>query len=117
MSMMIDAQCSKCARRFGWSGTMAQRPACPRCGFRPPQADLDAAARKMEEYSERLRTHPANAGAEMRRQQRVDAGLTLRQAARLLDVMPSVLSEIEQRVITPTPEFLERMAQIYGVGE
>jgi len=86
--MIIDAQC-KCGKRLGWSGTMRNRPACPACGHRPPQAELDAAADQMDAVRERLRTYPGNASAGMRRQQRVDAGLTLRQAAKLLGIAPS----------------------------
>ena len=52
MPAMFDAQC-KCGKRFGWSGTAADRPACPRCGHRPPQEELEAADREMEEF-ERL---------------------------------------------------------------
>jgi len=27
-----DAQCEKCGKRFGWSGTDVNRPPCPSCG-------------------------------------------------------------------------------------
>lgn len=28
---MFDATCSKCKKRFGWYGTLFDKPPCPRC--------------------------------------------------------------------------------------
>ena len=117
MPAMIDAQCPKCGRRFGWFGRMANRPACPRCGNRPPQEELDKADAEMAAFEQRLLTHPKDADAEMRRQQRIDAGLTLRQAAKLLGMTPTDLSAIEQGNAIPPSETCDKMAEIYGVGE
>ena len=116
MTMMIDATCPACNRRIGWSGTMKNRPAC-HCGHRPPQEELDAAAARMEALHERLRTHPGKASADVRRQQRIDAGLTLRQAAKLLGITPSELSDYENCRAEPVAEVAERMAKTYGCGE
>jgi ribosome-binding protein aMBF1 (putative translation factor) len=116
MAAMIDASCSKCGRRFGWYGTMANMPACRRCGFRPPQEALDKEEAKMREMEERMLTHPKDANAETWRKQRVDAGLTLRRAAKLLGVFPKDLSAMEQGDLTPSADLLERMAKIYEVG-
>jgi DNA-binding XRE family transcriptional regulator len=91
-------------------------PACPKCGHRLPQADLDAAEAEMKAFRELLWTHTRNADAKMRRQQRVDAGLTLRQAAKLLGISPTDLTAIEMGREEPTPEMLELMAKTYGVG-
>ena len=117
MSAMIDATCSKCGRRIGWYGTIADRPACPRCGHRPPRAELDAAEAEMQAFRDRLATHPRNADADTRRQQRLDAGLTLRQAAKLLNTTPTNLSAIEQGTAIPSTEMADRMAEVYGMGE
>lgn len=64
---------------------------------------------------ERLRTSPERASGQVRRQQRIDAGLTLRQAAELLGVHPTDLSQMEQGIRTPTPEFAALMADVYGL--
>src|ERR1700737_4030596 len=95
MAAMIDVSCPKCNKRFGWGGDMVDRPPCPKCGYRPPQSELEAADKEMEAFALRLLTHPKNADLATRRQQRVDAGLTLRQAAKLLGVTPSTLSDVE----------------------
>lgn len=113
--MMIDAQC-KCGKRIGWSGTMRNRPACSRCGFRPPQSDLDAMADKMEADQKLLDTHPGKASAEERRLQRVASGLGLRKAAELLGILPSHLSDTEHCRAEPSPELLDKMAEVYHVG-
>lgn len=33
---MMDASCQKCGKRFGWRGSVADAPPCPRCGTRIP---------------------------------------------------------------------------------
>lgn len=116
MTAMMDGRCTKCGRRIGWCGTMSNMPACPKCGHRPPQADLDADEAEMEAFREQLRTHPKNADADMRRKQRVAAGLTLRQAAKLLGMGPNQLADLEHGREELTPEMAELMAQVYGVG-
>jgi len=40
MNAMIDITCPKCQRRFGWRGSMLNRPACPQCSHRPPAEEL-----------------------------------------------------------------------------
>lgn len=50
----IDAECVKCKAHIGWVGTMANKPACPDCGHREPQAELDAAEKRMREYLDRI---------------------------------------------------------------
>jgi DNA-binding XRE family transcriptional regulator len=115
MTAMIDVQCPKCARRFGWGGKMVDHPGCPRCGYRPPQEALERSDRDAEAFGQRLRTAPALAEAETLRLQRVDSGLTLRQAARLLRVTPTHLSDIESGRLRPSAELAEHMAKVYGL--
>jgi ribosome-binding protein aMBF1 (putative translation factor) len=115
MSMCIDVQC-RCGIRFGWAGTMRNRPPCPSCGDRPTQEKLDAMADQMEADRKLLDTHPGKATADERRRQRVAAGLTLRQAAKKFGIFPSDLSEYEQGTMTPSEALLEQMAEVYGVG-
>lgn len=117
MTAMIDASCPKCGRRFGWCGSMSNRPACPKCGHRPPQEELDSAEAEMEAMEKLILTRPRDASIEMRRQQRVAAGLTLRQAAKLLGMTPADLSAVEQGRMEPAPELLEKMSEVYGVGQ
>ncbi|REK40922.1 MAG: hypothetical protein DWQ20_00920 [Actinobacteria bacterium] len=47
-SAFIDASCEKCGLHIGWFGTMSNRPACRRCGHRPPQDELDEAAKSLQ---------------------------------------------------------------------
>jgi ribosome-binding protein aMBF1 (putative translation factor) len=116
MPMMIDVQCSKCSKRFGWSGSFATRPPCPRCAHRPPQAELDAIDARMAADDERRRTDPMAATAETLRRQRVDAGLTLRQAAAVMGMAPSDLSDVENGRSPLAEETAAKMRTAYGVG-
>lgn len=106
MSALIDAACPSCRRRFGWAGTMADCPACPRCGYQ-----LDRTALKHDEAE--LANFRQFLG---RRKQRIDAGLTLRRAAELLGVSAMELSEIEQGLTEPSEEMTRRMAKVYRTG-
>lgn len=49
----IDAKCVKCSAHVGWFGSMANKPACRKCGFREPQSDLDEAEKLMNAYFEK----------------------------------------------------------------
>jgi DNA-binding XRE family transcriptional regulator len=109
---MIDATCPKCGRRIGWSGKMVDRPKCRRCGHRPPESELAAADLEMEEFEKRL----AALDVPQLRQHRVDAGLTLRQASRLLGISPTELSAYEQGTAEPSAATARQMAEVYGVG-
>lgn len=113
--MMIDVQC-KCGKKIGWTGKFVDCPPCPRCGYRPPGEELAKADTQMEEDRRLLLANPLHASGQILRNQRVAAGLGLRQAAKLLDVYPLYLSEVEQgRQKLPT-ELAEKMADLYQVG-
>ncbi len=112
----FDVQCSKCRKRFGWSGRFVDRPACPRCGHRPPQTELDADQAELDRHRAVMRTHPGDAGPDGLREQRISAGLTLRQAAKMLAVFPSELSDIENGRRALDPELAGRMADVYDCG-
>ena len=115
MNAMIDVCCYKCQRRFGWAGCYEDRPSCPRCGFRPPQEELEAIDRKWDEDAKRRATDPLCATGDVIRLQRVDAGLTLRQAAAKLQVGAAVLSSWEQ-VLARVPEsYAKAMIDLYGL--
>ncbi len=117
MTAMIDAQCPKCRKRFGWCGTMKGMPACPRCGFRRPQAELDSDEKEMEDFRELLRTHPSKATCPQRQRQRIMAGLSLRQAAKQMGIAHSLLSDYEHGRAEPPAEITTQMATLYGVGD
>lgn len=111
---MIDATCPKCKKRIGWAGKMVHRPACPRCGHRPPEAELKAADDEMAEM-ERLVLSRSN--AHLCRRQRMSAGLTMTQAADRLGLTVVQLSRYE-RGAEPLPEDLAvRMAELYDCGK
>lgn len=110
MSGFIDATC-KCGKRIGWCGGMGDRPACPKCGYRPPQAELDASETEMQAMMDRLFAEPREAC----QQQRKDAGLTLRNAAKLLGLTPHELSNYEWGR-EPLPDAVaEKMREAYGL--
>jgi predicted nucleic-acid-binding Zn-ribbon protein len=58
MPSMIDASCPKCGKRFGWTGSMVNKPACPKCGYRDSQEDLAAADAAMKTFEELLASRP-----------------------------------------------------------
>lgn len=49
----MDVTCPRCKRRLGWQGNMADRPPC-KCGYRPPQAELEEADRQLQEEADRI---------------------------------------------------------------
>lgn len=53
MSAFMDVTCW-CGKRIGWQGKAVDRPACSRCGGRPPQEELEAEDREMEEIEQRI---------------------------------------------------------------
>ena len=116
MNAMIDVSCPKCGRRFGWCGEMINRPPCPRCGHQLPREELEKADAEMKAMQEMLLTHPRDASADMRRKQRIAAGLTLMQAAKLLGLSMTELSRIERGVMLPDETLLAKMSEVYGVG-
>ena len=113
MPSMTDATCSKCHRRIGWSGGMANRPACPSCGYRPPQEELDAADAEMRRAEELLLSRP---NASVCREQRIAAGLTLLQAAKMLGINGFQLSELEWGRAEIDAAMEQKMADVYKVG-
>lgn len=112
---MIDASCPKCGKRFGWSGSMIDRPPCPRCGHQLPKEELEAADAAMDAFEERLcELRAANPDYDKWRSARVAAGLTLRQAAKILEVDPVTLSDIERGENKPSEALAARMLNCYG---
>ena len=114
----FDASCQKCQRKFGWQGTVLDRPPCPRCGFQIPAEKLQHDAEEIAAFRELLKElRQANPGWDKWQKARVAAGLTLRQAAKLLEVAPTTLSEIERGQNRPSEALAGRMARCYEGGE
>lgn len=40
MPALNDATCPKCCHRFGWTGSLTDRPPCPRCKHTIPKSSL-----------------------------------------------------------------------------
>jgi ribosome-binding protein aMBF1 (putative translation factor) len=115
---MIDVSCPKCRRRFGWYGRFVDRPPCPRCDHQIKPADLERAQDQMNHARDLFRElREKNSNWNKWQEARVAAGLTLRQAARILDVKPSDLSDIEQGRKAPDEALMARMAHCYDGGE
>lgn len=115
MATFYDASCDKCGRRFGWQGELTDRPNCPRCGHRPPDKELADAQAKMDDFERMLiELRQANPGWDKWQKARVAAGLTLRQAAKLLEVAPQTLCDIEQGRQKPSEALAKRMGECYG---
>ncbi len=110
----IDATCRSCRKRIGWFGRAIDQPACPRCGWKPDRATLEADQAMMDDFRETLlELREANPNWEHWRKARVGAGLTLRQAAKLLDVIPSDLSDIENGRKQASEALSSRMVRCY----
>ena len=117
MSAMMDARCEKCGKRFGWSGEVADRPPCPRCGHQIDPAKLAADQAVFDEFRELLLRHPRNANATELRKQRTAAGLTVGQAVAETGIVLARLLDLEQGRKRPTEDEAARLAKAYGVGE
>lgn len=114
MSSTIDATCPKCGKRIGWCGEMGDRPACPKCGHRPPQAELDAAQAEMDAALAEM-DRPFAETRQACLLQRKDARLSVRQAAKLLGIAPGQLSDYEWGR-KPLPDAVaDKMRAIYGL--
>jgi len=111
----IDSVCKKCGKRIGWHGRVVDMPCCPRCGAKPDAAALEHDQAEVDSFRELLREMKERVpGWSQWRRARVAAGLTLRQAARILDVTPTLLSLIEQAEASPLPSLVGRMGACYS---
>lgn len=110
----IDARCRKCHAHIGWYGTVLDHPGCPRCGTKPDVERLNADHEEMVRFQTMLaELRKANPGYGKWRDARVAAGLTLRQAAKILEIAPSDLSDFERGQNRPSEALAARMARCY----
>jgi len=111
----IDAVCPKCKAKIGWYGRPTDHPGCHRCGWKPNPADLEHDQAEMDNFRELLaELRTANPEWDKWRKARVAAGLTLRQAAKILEVVPTTLSEIERGENRPSEALANRMRRCYA---
>ncbi len=110
MPSMIDVSCPKCSRRFGWCGEMIDRPPCPRCGHQLP---VDALGEDQVEVDAFRRLLASRERSDLQNQ-RIAAGLTLRQAAKLLSITPSLLADCEWGRCELSADLAQAMARLYG---
>ena len=95
---------------------MVNRPACFSCGHRPPAAVLEAAQAQLDADHRLMETDPASADGGTVRKQRLLAGLTLRQAAKLLAITPVELSNYEAGRAPIGAQVGAKMSDVYGCG-
>lgn len=50
----FDARCTRCSRKIGWRGRYVDMPMC-RCGYRPPQSELERADSNFAAIKDRIR--------------------------------------------------------------
>lgn len=111
----IDASCPRCKAHIGWYGTVLDHPECHRCGYQPGMGKMKHDQEEMDSFWELLNElRQANPSWDKWRKARVAAGLTLRQAAKILEVTPTDLSKIEQGQSKPSESLAARMASCYG---
>ncbi len=116
MDAMLDATCP-CGKRLGWRGSVTDRPACSRCGHRPPDAELAAEQAKVDEVRRLIGLHPRDASPADLTRMRELAGLSVGQAAKALGVEWHDLAGLEAGDLTlgDTP-LAQKMAEAYGCG-
>lgn len=54
MIALLDATCPKCKKRFGWSGSLMNRPPCPKCGHTIPKEELEADQKELDKLEQEL---------------------------------------------------------------
>jgi hypothetical protein len=111
MPAMFDVQCRGCGKRYGFAGErLTGCPPCPRCGREPAAVALAKDHAEIERFKELLRTRPSRAVCG---DQRVKAGLTLRQAAKLLGVQPIDLAAVENGRAVLSSDLANKMVEVY----
>jgi DNA-binding XRE family transcriptional regulator len=113
MPAMIDVSCPKCGKRYGFTGRMTDCPACPKCGAEPDRAALEHDEKQMEEFKTLLHSRPKQSNCS---RQRVAAGLSLGQAAKLLGIEPKALADVENGRADLSADLAGKMAEVYDVG-
>jgi DNA-binding XRE family transcriptional regulator len=113
MPAMIDVSCRKCGKRYGFAGRLTDCPACPKCGAEPDRAGLESDQKYLDELRVLMRSRPKQTNCS---RQRTAAGLSLRQAAKLLGIEPRALADVENGRADLSADLAARMAEVYDVG-
>ena len=116
MSGYFDARCWKCGVRIGWQGELKDAPRCHKCGAEPDRKALAEDQAKMDEAERLMLLHPRDAKPRDLQQQRVQAGLTLRQAAGQLGVEARLIADCENGRCELPAELAQKMAECYQCG-
>lgn len=114
MAAFFDDSCPKCRRRFGWQGELTDRPACPKCGHQVPRAELEAGQKEMDDFQALLLTRADRSTGPQLARKRVTAGLSLRQAAKLLGLQPKDLADWENGRATVPADQAPRLDRLYA---
>ncbi len=57
MGGFMDGTCPKCKKRFGWTGRVVDRPACPKCGHKVDLSELESDEREIKDFENLLRAN------------------------------------------------------------
>lgn len=117
MPSMIDVRCAACGKRYGFCGEMTDQPNCPKCGKEPNRAELEKVQAQMDEAERLMLLHPKDAKPNDLQRQRVQAGLTLRQAAEQLRVEARLLADLENGRCELSAELAQSMGKLYDCGD
>lgn len=117
MPSMIDVRCAACGKRYGFCGEMIDQPPCPKCGREPDRAEIAKVQAQMDEAQRLMLLHPRDAKPNDLQRQRVQAGLTLHQAARQLGIEARLLADYENGRTQLSAELAQTMAELYQCGD
>jgi DNA-binding transcriptional regulator YiaG len=92
------------------------RPDCPRCFAKPDPAALESDAAKIDDFRRLIALKPAEAAPSDLKKMRVQAGLTLGQAARLLGIERATLAACEAGLTQLGQEEASKMSELYECG-
>jgi uncharacterized Zn finger protein (UPF0148 family) len=54
MAMFVEMTCPGCGSPVRWAGEVADRPKCPKCGYRTPDQEVAEDAAEVERFREFL---------------------------------------------------------------
>ena len=91
MNAFFDARCGGCGKRFGWQGSPAGKPPCPKCGKHEGADASDVEA--IVEFQRLLRLSYDAVATDLRRMQEL-SGLSLGQLAARLGVPRSTIENV-----------------------
>lgn len=51
----MEVTCKKCGGKIGWNGTILDRPACPKCKYRPTEEERKLAQERFDNIMKRAK--------------------------------------------------------------